>query len=337
MTCRIWPDAICSLSTSTAAPNSFDPHCGLEMSTPCSVMIRPRVSRYSSSTSTRPRSSGFHRSETVRRPPGTCSLFQAMPPKPGLPGQGVRTTRVEVDVLQLGAQVRRVRNLGLVQLLGVSHADHPAGHPVGEHDDVLADVLAVGELALDLAVVRVVAVDVLGVRGVDAGLLLERLEGRIGLGRLVVVEVERPVGPRDGLLRGGDVLCRRRPGRRGGCARRWRPAARARRAAGSEEGAEAEGARAAQHRPPGDPAPVVQGNQVPDLGRERRRRGSTRGHWCILRVRGVAIWPATAGAYGSRRRNSRVVYAIVDEIRVAGDTSQRITFADAPASPSLCP
>jgi hypothetical protein len=52
------------------------------MSTPFSSIIRPIVSRISSSTSTRPLSSGFHRSETVLRPPGTASLFQAMPANP---------------------------------------------------------------------------------------------------------------------------------------------------------------------------------------------------------------------------------------------------------------
>ena len=200
-----------------------------------------------------------------------------------LPRQRVRPSRVEVDVLQRRQQVLRVGNRGLVELLGVAHPHHAPGHPVGEHDDVLADVLAVGELALDLAVVGVVAVDVLAVGDVDARLLLELLQRRVGLGRLVVVEVQRPVGPGDGLLGRRDVLGRRRTGG-GGRRARGRPGRGAGApgtggAARREQGRGAEAARAAEQGTPGDPAAVVQGDQLPHLGGKRRARaGSASGH-----------------------------------------------------------
>ncbi len=198
-------------------------------------MIRPTVSRHSSSTSTRPLSSGFHRSETVRRPPGTSALFQAMPPKPGLPRERVLAAGVEVDVGQRREDVVGVGDVRPVQLLGVAHRDHPRGHPVGEHHDVLADVVAVGELALDLPVVGVVAVDVLAVGDVDARLLAERLERRVGVPVLGEVEVERPVGPGQRLVLVRAVLRRLERGAAAGTGAR-----RAGGAARGEEGPEPE-------------------------------------------------------------------------------------------------
>ena len=80
MTCRICPSEMRLSSSSTPAWN-WSAVNGPEMSTPCSSMISPTVSRISSSTSTRPLSSGFQRSLTFFSPPGTFSLFQASTPK----------------------------------------------------------------------------------------------------------------------------------------------------------------------------------------------------------------------------------------------------------------
>ena len=94
-----------------------------------------------------------------------------------LPRHAVVALRVPVGALQVGDEVRvDVRHVGVVELLQPAEVDHPGGHPVGEHDDVAADRLAVAELVLDLGEELVVVVDVGVVGDVDAGLLLERLE-----------------------------------------------------------------------------------------------------------------------------------------------------------------
>jgi len=55
-------------------------------------------------------------------------------------------------------------------------------------------------VALDLAVVRVIAVDVFNVMRLDAGAFGEFLQGRVLLGFVVVIQVKRPVGPEDVLV-----------------------------------------------------------------------------------------------------------------------------------------
>ena len=65
---------------------------GFEISTFCSSMIRPTVSRISLSTSILPLSSGSANSSlTLRKPLGNLSLFQQMPANP--PCQGSELLR----------------------------------------------------------------------------------------------------------------------------------------------------------------------------------------------------------------------------------------------------
>ena len=180
MTWRMWPSAICLLTSSIAAWNSSSVN-GPEVSTPWLCMIRPIVSRISLRTTILPLRSGAHRSSTVFSSRPTFALSQAMPGEPALPGQASTAARGRSDVLELGQEVGacgiRIELQRLAELL----ADHPVGHPVGEDEDVAVDVLAVPQLRGDLAEVGVVVVDVLGVRHLHAGLLLEGLEGRVRL------------------------------------------------------------------------------------------------------------------------------------------------------------
>ena len=89
-----------------------------------------------------------------------------------LPRHRHRAARIEVHVLQCGDQVLQVRDVRVVELLGVAEPDEAGHHPVGQADRVAADVLAELELVAHLAVVGVVVVDGLGVGGLDPGLLL---------------------------------------------------------------------------------------------------------------------------------------------------------------------
>src|SRR5262249_16310999 len=91
--------------------------------------------------------------------------------------------------------VFHVRDRRLVELLRPALLDHQAevAVVVREDDDVAAGRLAARELALDLGEERGVVVDVLGVRDVDAELLLELLQRRVRMRLVVRVDVERPV------------------------------------------------------------------------------------------------------------------------------------------------
>ena len=223
---RIWPLVTCSRKMSSAALNSVSPQSP-EMSTPLLDMMRPSVSRISLSTPTRPLSVGVpqvvDRAEAVRH----LLLVPADAGEAALPREGLRAARVEVDVQEVGVEVRLVRDVGVVEGLRVAEADPAAHHPVGEADGVGADVLAERELVLDLAVVGVVVVDVDLVLDLDAGLVDEALERRVAAG-VVLVEVERPVRPGEGLVV-RRVVRRRRRLRRSRSARtpreraRWRP------------------------------------------------------------------------------------------------------------------
>ena len=215
---RIWPLVTCSRKMSSAALNSSSPQSP-EMSTPLLDMIRPSVSRISLSTPTRPLRSGFQRSSTVRRPFGQLLLVPADAGEAALPRQGLRAARVEVDVQQVGVEVGLVRDLGVVEGLRVAEADPAADHPVGEADGVGADVLAERELVFDLAVVGVVVVDVdLVVDRRCRVSAVNAFERRV-VARVVLVEVQRPVGPGEGLVVRRVVRRRRRLGRAAGRAR----------------------------------------------------------------------------------------------------------------------
>jgi hypothetical protein len=98
----------------------------------------------------------------------------------------------------------------VIQFLGVAEADQPRRHPVRQRNDVLPDVLAGSQLRLDLPEVSVIAVNVFGIVRRDAGGGGEGFQRRIALGLVVVVEVERPVGPIDLLFRGRKIFRRRR-------------------------------------------------------------------------------------------------------------------------------
>jgi hypothetical protein len=145
----------------------------------------------------------------------------------GLPRQRVRAPRVEVGVLQARVEVgHRVGHVRLVEGLRVARGDPDRGHPVGEADGIRTDVLTQGELVAHLREVRVVVVDRDVVVDGQTGLLHEGLERRM-VAVVVLVEVERPVRPRQRLLRRGEVLAR--TGGRGGAG-----AADAARAGGQE-------------------------------------------------------------------------------------------------------
>ena len=70
----------------------------------------------------------------------------------------------------------QVGDLGGVELLEPAEADHPRGHPVGEHHDVAPGRLAVGELVAHHPEELGVVVDVVDVVDLDAGPRLEVLE-----------------------------------------------------------------------------------------------------------------------------------------------------------------
>ena len=205
MTWRIWPSSTCFCRTSRAVLNwssvkSFgDVHALAQHDQP------DRVAHLGEDHDL---ALEVRRPEVVERLELAADLVLAVADAgvAALPGHRELAAGVEADVLQRGVQVAGVRDLGLVELLDVALPDQAAGHPVGQRDDVLADVVAVAQLPLDLAVVRVVVVDVLGVGGLDARVGLELLQRRVVLGVLVVVEVGGPVGPAHHLVGGRLVL-----------------------------------------------------------------------------------------------------------------------------------
>ena len=106
-----------------------------------------------------------------------------------LPRQRVLALRVVVDRLEVVDEVREVRDVLLVDRLGVAEAHPAGGHVVGQRDDVAADRLLVLELLADLPEELEVVVDLLDVLDLAAELLVEVLED-------LLVDVERPVGER---------------------------------------------------------------------------------------------------------------------------------------------
>ena len=136
----------------------------------------------------------------MRRPSGQLLLVPADAGEAALPRQRLRAARVEVEVQQVGVEVRHVRDVGVVELLRVAEADPAADHPVGEADGVGADVLAERELVLDLAVVGVVVVDVDLVVDLDAGLVGEAHRAS-GSCRRRPRRCRRPSSPRSGSCR----------------------------------------------------------------------------------------------------------------------------------------
>lgn len=161
----------------------------------------------------------------------------------GIPVQGVRVGPARVPVGgaegrgEVGEGVRQVRG---VELLRPAEPDEPPGQPVGDDDDVPADVLAGRELRLDLAEELDVVVDVLGVLDLDAGPFGERVQRRPVLLVVADVHVLGPVGEVDHLLLGRVVR------RRGGLAVRLLGG---RDAAPGEPGEAADGERAEARGP----------------------------------------------------------------------------------------
>ena len=168
------------------------------------------MSRISDRTVTRPFELGIEELVHRRHGVGAQGLLQCglVPPEgaeAGLPGQRVLAVGVEGHALPCRQQVRRVRDQCLVELLGEAVLDPQRRHPVGQDDEVAADVLALLELRADLGVELVVVVDVLGVGDRDPCLRLEGLQGRTRSGLVVDVDVQRPVGPVERLVRVGQV------------------------------------------------------------------------------------------------------------------------------------
>ena len=121
-----------------------------------------------------------------------------------LPRSVVGEVLVPLPVAQrLDEVVVEVRHLRGIQRLDPAEADHPGGHPVGEHHHVAVDRLARAELVADLGEELRVVVDVVGVVDGDPGLVLEDLQRR-GLlaGR---VDVGRPVRDHQSRLARGEV------------------------------------------------------------------------------------------------------------------------------------
>jgi hypothetical protein len=115
---------------------------------------------------------------------------------PGKPRHAVLAAGIEAHVLHGVDQVGLVGELGVVQRRHVAQVDQPAGHPVGQHDDVAIDALVPLERLVDLGEKLVVVVDVFGVFGLDPGGLLEVRHG-------LLVDVKRPVGDAEGLAAAG--------------------------------------------------------------------------------------------------------------------------------------
>ena len=190
-------------------------------------MVRPIVSRISVRNVTLP----VHLGSAVPERGEARELTgdRAVVAEPGharLPRGVVVVGRVEVDALVDVLHVRDlVRHVGEVERLDPAEPDQPAGHPVGQDDEVPARVLAALERRLDRAEELVVVVDDLGVLHDRAVLGLEVLEGLVlRLVFFVGVDVQRPVGEvqlgrrrlrRRGLGRRRRARCRggRTPGR----------------------------------------------------------------------------------------------------------------------------
>lgn len=173
-----------------------------------------------------------------------------MPAKPDCRSERVLAPGVEGDLLERREQAADVGHLDQLQRLAQALADDPVGHPVGEGEDVAVDVLLGPQLRRDLVEVGVVVVDVLGVGHGQPGLLLEGLEGRVPLARVVHVEVGGPVGPPHRLLRVGEVLRQLERGRP--TAGWWRWGAPCERRRAQPERGEAEGVATARAvAPPG--------------------------------------------------------------------------------------
>ena len=119
--------------------------------------------------------------------------------------------RVEARVRQVGTQVRDVRDVVVVELLYIAEPDHPASHPVGQANQVCADVLAEGELVFDFAVISVVVVDRDVVIDRDSGLVLKAHQGGV-VAVVILVDVCGPVRPVQGLVIGRVVWRSRRCG-----------------------------------------------------------------------------------------------------------------------------
>ena len=115
-----------------------------------------------------------------------------MPPKPVCHGREYSPVGSHVGFDEVGAQVRRVRDLVERKLVDPAQLDEPAGQPRRRGDDVGVDRVAAAEHRLDLGEVLVVVVERLGVLHVDAGRLDEPVDraGQAVLGR---VDVRRPV------------------------------------------------------------------------------------------------------------------------------------------------
>ncbi|MFN8194804.1 MAG: hypothetical protein U0R80_11050 [Nocardioidaceae bacterium] len=125
---------------------------------------------------------------------GEAALPRDVVGQVGVPGLALQ--RLDEPVVDVGDLVR-------VEGLDPAQADHLGRHPVGEDHDVAPDGLARGQLVLDLGVELLVVVDVVGVVDGDPGLALEDLER--GRGLLARVDVGRPVGDDQPLLRRRDV------------------------------------------------------------------------------------------------------------------------------------
>ena len=129
-----------------------------------------------------------------------------MPVRPLCHGaEKVRSLSHALPRKRLDQVVVEVGHLGGVQRLDPPEGDHPGGHPVGQHEHVALDGLAVAELVAHLGEELGVVVDVVGVLDGDAGLGLEHVAG---VGRPVRpgVDVGRPVADDQLLVVVRDVL-----------------------------------------------------------------------------------------------------------------------------------
>ena len=116
-----------------------------------------------------------------------------MPVRPALPRRGEGPVLVpRLAPQRLDQVLVEVGHVGGVQRLDPPERDHPGGHPVGQHEHVALDGLAVAELVAHLGEELGVVVDVVGVLHRDAGPVLEHVAG-VGRPVRARIDVRRPV------------------------------------------------------------------------------------------------------------------------------------------------
>ena len=82
---------------------------------------------------------------------------------------------------QIGQYILLIWDLGIVKFGDIATADPTTGHPLGQNNNVIADIFFEAKLRRDLGGEGVIVIDDLHVFNRDAALLSEIHQGRITL------------------------------------------------------------------------------------------------------------------------------------------------------------